>query len=143
MNRLPMSFDWHTAKQNTASPFAAQPQQLFGQHSPQYAPDIVQSLVKHINDNIKHTTDTEGYAACGKDAYRYVTSKFVLPVLVPYYAGQQIDADGIMLLVTALKNDADSDKFIIGGTLKPAIEHDGSVDIAPQVIIKAIIDKCM
>ncbi len=143
MNRLPMSFDWHTAKQNTASPFTAQQPQPFGQHSTQCTPDIVQSLVKHINDNIKHTTDTEGYAACGKDAYRYVTSKFVMPVLVPYYAGQRIDADGIMALVTTLKNDADSAKFIVGGVLKPAIENGGSIDIAPQVIIKAIIDKCM
>lgn len=158
MNKLPMSFDWKKAKENgqtpispfAQTPIAAQGMQMNNINSLNYNSDVhnsaelVQSIIMHINNQVKTTTDLDGYAQCGKNPYAYVATKFVNNILMPYLVQHRIDSNGIMYIATSLKQDPDSNKFInADGLLNQAIEYEDHVEIAPQVILKVIIDKCM
>lgn len=153
MMKMPMSFDWKTAKEKTTAPglggsifgstFESQTPQGIGALNyggeVQHSAELVQSLLNHIENQVKRTTDTAGYAACGKNAYNYVVNKFVVPMLIPYYAGQKLDSNGILYIVTQLKQDKDNAKFVD----TQALEYDDHIEISPLVIMKAIVDKCM
>jgi hypothetical protein len=153
MMKMPMSFDWKTAKEKTTAPglgesifgftFESQTPQGIGVLNyggeVQHSAELVQSLLNHIENQVKRTTDIAGYAACGKNAYNYVINKFVIPMLIPYYAGQKLDSNGILYIVTQLKQDRDNTKFADTQVL----EYDDHIEISPLVIMKAIIDKCM
>lgn len=157
---MPMSFDWKTAKEKTTTPglngsiFGS----TFESRTPQginaltqgigalnyggevqHSAELVQSILNHIENQVKRTTDVAGYAACGKNAYNYVVNKFVVPMLIPYYAGQKLDSNGILYIVTQLKQDKDNTKFAD----TQALEYDDHIEISPLVIMKAIVDKCM
>lgn len=153
MMKMPMSFDWKTAKEKTTAPhtgrsifgatFESQIPQNIGALNyggeVQHSAELVQSILFHIENQVKRTTDVAGYAACGKNAYNYVVNKFVIPMLVPYYAGQRIDSNGILYIVSQLKQDKDNAKFAD----TQALEYEDHIEISPLVIMKAIVDKCM
>lgn len=153
MMKMPMSFDWKTAKEQTTTPmhggsifgsaFKPQPPQNINALNyggeVQHSAELVQSILFHIENQVKRTTDVAGYAAYGKNAYNYVVNKFVIPMLVPYYAGQRIDSNGILYIVSQLKQDKDNAKFVD----TQALEYEDHIEISPLVIMKAIVDKCM
>lgn len=147
MNRLPMSFDWRAAKQNGNAPMFAQ-NNIFRptnyESDVKGSSELTQSLMMHIQNQVKTTTDIDGYAACGKNPYIYVVNKFVNPMLLNYLMMHKIDSASIMYIATSLKQDPDNAKFAnASGLYEQAKEYGDHIEISPQVILKAIVDKCM
>lgn len=155
MNKLPMSFDWKTAKQQGGRPglTPAPHQNIFQMpniNALNYDSDVknsaelVQSLISHIELQVKTTQDKAGYEQCGKNPYVFVVNKFVMPMLMNYLIQHKIDANGVMYIASTLKQDPDNAKFVnTQGFYEQAKEYDDHIEICPQVILKAIVDKCM
>ncbi len=152
MNQLPMSFDWKAAKQRGGTPGFQQTSilqmpnigMLNYDSDVKNSAELVQSILMHIENQVKRTTDIDGYAQCGRNPYAYVVSKFVMPMLFPMLVNHKIDANGIMYIATTLKQDKSAASFInTNGLLEQAREYDDHIEISPQVILKAIVDKCM
>ena len=152
MNQLPMSFDWKAAKQKGGVPGFQQTSilqmpnigMLNYNSDVKNSAELVQSILMHIENQVKRTTDIDGYVQCGRNPYAYVVSKFVIPMLLPMLINHKIDANGIMYIATTLKQDQSAASFInANGLLEQAREYDDHIEISPQVILKAIVDKCM
>lgn len=147
MNKLPMSFDWKAAKEHTQG-YARNPLMNYyhQQQTPGYTQngEFMQSLMMHIQNQVKVVRDIDGWNASGRNAYAYVTNKFVMPMLMNYLAAHKIDADGILSICQQLKQDPDNSKFVINnGLQEQAKEYSDHIEIAPNVIMKAIVDKCL
>lgn len=140
INKLPMSFDWRTAKQhNTSTGMYNQPVTNKGNVS-----ELVQSILMHIQNRVKRTTDVNGYKANGSNPYNYVVNTFTNPVMMAYIMQHKLDGSDIMYIATQLKQDPDNQKFITeNGFMREANEHEDYIEISPQVILKTIVDKCL
>lgn len=152
MNQLPMSFDWKAAKQRGGIPGLQQTSilqmpnigMLNYDSDVKNSAELVQSILMHIENQVKRTTDIDGYVQYGRNPYAYVVGKFVMPMLFPMLVNHKIDANGIMYIATTLKQDQSAASFInANGLLEQAREYDDHIEISPQVILKAIVDKCM
>ena len=142
IQKLPMSFDWRKAKQNGQQiGFGNTNINMINKYN---SPELLQSLIGHIDLQVKTTTDIEGYNACGKNPYIYVVNNFINKMLIKYYNMHSIDSDGIMYIVNYLQNDKDNKKFLNkDGLLEQAKEYVDHIEICPKLIVKAIVDKCM
>ena len=147
-----MSFDWKAAKQKGGTPGFQQTSilqmpnigMLNYDSDVKNSAELVQSILMHIENQVKRTTDIDGYVQCGRNPYAYVVGKFVMSMLFPMLVNHKIDANGIMYIATTLKQDQSAASFInANGLLEQAREYDDHIEISPQVILKAIVDKCM
>lgn len=153
MNKLPMSFDWKTAKENThnigfRNPLShfTTPIQRTSDHYINHGNngEFIQSLMMHIQNQVKVTHDINGWNASGRNAYAFVVNKFVIPMLMNYLATHKLDTDGIISICQQLKQDPDNAKFTNNnGLQEQAKEYPDHVEIAPNIIMKAIVDRCL
>ena len=147
-----MSFDWKAAKQKGGAPGFQQTSilqmpnigMLNYDSDVKNSAELVQSILMHNENQVKRTAEIDGYVQCGRNPYAYVVCKFVMPMLFPMLVNHKIDANGIMYIATTLKQDQSAASFInANGLLEQAREYDDHIEISPQVILKAIVDKCM
>lgn len=138
INKLPMSFDWRAAKQTGGN-------SMFATQTQQYIPsELVQSILMHIQNQVKTTTDVNGYKSCGSNPYAYVINSFTNPVMMSYIMQHKLDGNDIMYIANKLKQDQDNVKYITeDGFTQQAKEFQDHIEISPQIILKTILDKCM
>ena len=139
-----MSFDWRKSKQQGPQAGFVPSANILDNSDVKGSQELIQSLLAHIELQVKRTEDITGYEACGKNPYTYVVNSFINKMLLPYYAMHKLDANGIMYIATTLQNDKDNSNFMNSdGLLEQAREYSDHIEICPKLIMKAIVDKCM
>lgn len=153
MSKLPMNFDWRSAKAS-ATPQQVNPyqyrQQVFSSlngQGVQGQSELVESLLSHAQLQVLKSSNTQLWESCGKDAYKFVIESFIKPMMMPYVNMHRLDGNGILYIASNIQNMDQSDTPLMEasgqGLSANAVESGGYIYINKQVLVKAISDYCL